>query len=90
MVGPESVLRRPIDLRIRRFRGKLLVSRREETVELEDSSALLFRGVDGVCSVNDLAALLVEEYGIDHELALADTVEFIQELVDGGFVEVGG
>ena len=79
-----------LDARVRRFRGALLVAVGEETVELADSAAFLFRAVDGVRTVADIGALLAEEYDVPAAEAVEDTAEFVAELVDSGILELGG
>lgn len=79
----------PIQVRVRRFRGKLRAARGEVAIELDGSSAILFAGIDGRRSVAQIAELLVAEYDIPHDMALADTAEFLSGLIDAKFVELG-
>jgi Coenzyme PQQ synthesis protein D (PqqD) len=48
--------------------------------ELNDTGSFLWRHVDGRRTAEDLAALLVEQYDVTPETALADTLELLEEL----------
>lgn len=48
--------------------------------ELNDTGSLLWRSVDGRRSAEELAALLAEQYDVTAEVALADTLELLDEL----------
>jgi hypothetical protein len=48
--------------------------------ELNDTGSFLWRNIDGRRTAEDLAALLVEQYDVAHETALADTLELLEEL----------
>jgi Coenzyme PQQ synthesis protein D (PqqD) len=48
--------------------------------ELNDTGSFLWRNIDGRRTAEDLAALLVEQYDVTQEAALADTLELLEEL----------
>ena len=48
--------------------------------ELNDTGSLLWRSIDGRRSAEDLAALLAEQYEVSARVALADTLELLDEL----------
>lgn len=48
--------------------------------ELNDTGSLVWRNIDGHRKAEDLAALLVAEYEVTSEAALADTLSLLQEL----------
>jgi len=48
--------------------------------ELNDTGSFLWRNIDGRRTAEDLAALLVEQYDVARETALADTLELLEEL----------
>lgn len=48
--------------------------------ELNDTGSLVWRNIDGLRSAEDLAALLVAEYEVTREIALADTLSLLDEL----------
>ena len=58
-------------------------------MRLNESGALLWNKCieSGAVDKNELSAALVEEYGIDGELASADAERFIDSLVKNGLVE---
>lgn len=53
---------------------------------LNRSAALVWRGVDGRRSVNDLAALVAAAYGIPAAAARADTLDCLTALTGAGLV----
>jgi len=57
-------------------------------ISLNSSAAFLWQSVDGKdYSVEDLAKLLVEEYGIDMELALKDSAAIAEKWIEAGIAE---
>lgn len=57
-------------------------------ISLNSSAAYLWEAVqDKEFSVEDLAQLLIDEYGIDRELALKDSASIAQAWIEAGIVE---
>jgi hypothetical protein len=48
--------------------------------ELNDTGSFVWRNIDGHRKAEELAALLVEQYDVTHEIALADTLSLLEEL----------
>jgi len=48
--------------------------------ELNDTGSFVWRNIDGHRTAEDLAALLVEQYDVTREVALADTFALLEEL----------
>jgi hypothetical protein len=48
--------------------------------ELNDTGSLIWRSIDGRRNAEELAALLVDEYDVTMEVALADTLALLEEL----------
>ncbi|GAC1630972.1 MAG: hypothetical protein NVS9B14_02230 [Candidatus Acidiferrum sp.] len=48
--------------------------------ELNDTGSLVWRNIDGHRNAEELAALLVAEYEVTEEIALADTLSLLEEL----------
>jgi len=48
--------------------------------ELNDTGSFVWRNIDGRRTAEDLAALLVEQYEVTRETALADTLSLFEEL----------
>jgi Coenzyme PQQ synthesis protein D (PqqD) len=78
----DTVPRRSPVVRIRKFRGALLVGGSEHMLELNGSAEFVFRRIDGVHSIGDIARLVQDTYGIPWHSALQDVEELIHELVD--------
>ena len=48
--------------------------------ELNDTGSFVWKNIDGQRKAEDLAALLVEQYEVTLETALADTLSLLEEL----------
>jgi coenzyme PQQ synthesis protein D (PqqD) len=48
--------------------------------ELNDTGSFVWRNIDGRRKAEDLASLLVEQYDVSEEVALADTLSLLEEL----------
>ena len=83
----QRVPRRTLGIRIRRVRGDFLLGDADRTMLLSGPAQFLFSSLDARRSVADVARLLAAEYGIDEEEALADTTDFLEDLVSRGIVE---
>lgn len=80
---PESwVPSLPADIRFRRMRGKMLVARHDKSVELDEVGAALFSRIDGETSVEAIADSFREVFEVDAGVAVADTRQFLAQLVD--------
>lgn len=57
-------------------------------LSLNSSAAFLWKGIQGLESfqIEDMANLLVGEYGIDYELALKDSRALVAKWIDAGIV----
>lgn len=77
---------RNLDIRTRNLRGKLLVALGATAFELDDVAGYIFRHIDGVSTMDEIAAMVAAEYGIPHDLALADSAEFVAGLQATGMV----
>jgi hypothetical protein len=76
------------DVRVRRYRGVLLLARAEDTLELSDVAAFVWRNLDGQTSLADLAHAVATEYSIDHDTAYADCAQLIRSLTAAGMVDL--
>jgi Coenzyme PQQ synthesis protein D (PqqD) len=81
---------RSLDARVRNFRGKLLVASGERSVELDEVGAYIFRNIDGVSSMRQIADKVASEYCVSQDLALADGCEFVTMLAALGIVGASG
>lgn len=79
-LSADTVPRRRATVRMRNYRGTLLVGSGEYTLELTDSAALVFRCVDGTRSIGEIATCLAEAYDVSWDIAVQDVAELIDEL----------
>lgn len=56
-------------------------------VTLNESGEILWNRLAEGAEINDLVAVLIEEYGIDETTARADALEFISKIEGEGFIE---
>ncbi|CAM5474472.1 PqqA binding protein [Streptomyces avidinii] len=76
------------DIRVRKIRGVLVVAVPEQAFELGETTAFIWKRIDGARSVERIGELLAEEYEIDVDTAVEDTIEVLAELVEYGAVRV--
>lgn len=76
----------PPDVRFRRLRGKMLLARQDDGVELNEVGASIFRLIDGDTGVASIAAAISSEYDIDGQTALTDVQEFLAQLAELGIL----
>jgi hypothetical protein len=77
-----------VDVRSRRYRGTLLLARGEESLELSDVAAFVWRLLDGRTSLADVASAVAAEYAIDQDTACADCRELIESLAAAGMLDL--
>lgn len=80
--------RRRLGIWLRRQGGLIQVGYRDSAVELSDTARMLFENADGDRTLRQLADLLVAEYGISPEEALADTAEFVDSMIERRFMVI--
>ncbi|MEV4330986.1 PqqD family protein [Streptomyces sp. NPDC049597] len=83
-----SVVRRSSDIRVRKFRGSLLVARADSTLELDEVAEFIFKRLDGAMTVREIGEQLSAEYDVSAEEATADSIELLSELLASGMVSV--
>jgi HEAT repeat protein len=81
---PASVPKRRLDARVRNYRGVTMVAGGDESFELSETAAFVWRSLDDERSVDDIARLLGDEYDVDHETALTDVTELLTVLARAG------
>jgi hypothetical protein len=86
--APTDLIVPRLDVRVRRRDGTVFLGYGEQAVELSDVAAFLWSSIDGKRTVDELARLLVEEYGVDTEAAGADLGEFLAFLQQYDFVNI--
>jgi pyrroloquinoline quinone biosynthesis protein D len=77
-----------LDVRMRNYRGTLLLARAEQSLELTDVAAFVWRLLDGQRSLEDVAKAVATEYAIDYDTAYTDCSELVEALADAGMLDV--
>ncbi len=85
--GPESVPRRNLNARMRKFRGKLIVASGPHAVELDEIGAFVFQRVDGSRTVLAIARQLAGEYDVSVEVAAEDIGDLLGQLAETDMVD---
>ena len=85
-----TIYRRRSDVRFRVMDGEAVVLRQDdaEVVVLNEVGTRILQLVDEGGSVDQIVALLLEEFEVGEEELRADTVEFLRDMVDTGILEV--
>ncbi|MCT9088891.1 PqqD family protein [Streptomyces sp. ASQP_92] len=87
-VGPATVAALPLNVKIRNHRGKTIVGGYQHFFELTESAAYIWRQIDGIRTVTDIARLIAEEYDIDQETVIEDVVELFTELAEHDVIKI--
>ncbi|MER5557162.1 PqqD family protein [Streptomyces sp. NPDC002506] len=87
-VGPATVAALPLNVKIRNHRGKTIVGGYRHFYELTESAAFIWRQIDGVRTVSDIARLIAEEYDIDQATVVGDVVELFTELAEHDVIKI--
>jgi Coenzyme PQQ synthesis protein D (PqqD) len=77
---PEAVPAPRLGVRVRNYRGTILVGWADRVFELTEVAGFLWARIDGVRSVRELAAAVAAEYQVDDAVVLADVAEAIADL----------
>ncbi|MFI1284710.1 PqqD family protein [Streptomyces sp. NPDC020858] len=88
VVGPASVASLPLNVKIRNHRGTTVVGGYRHFFELTDSAAHIWRQIDGIRTVDDIATLIALEYDIDRESVVEDIIELFSELAAHDVVKI--
>lgn len=78
---------RPL-VRVRNFRGKLLVAGATAAVELSETAAFIYDAIDGERTVTDLGARVADEYDVPLEVAVTDVAELVAELSEADLIDL--
>ncbi|MFE2970161.1 PqqD family protein [Streptomyces sp. NPDC059340] len=79
--GSSPVPRIPLNVRLRRHRGRHLAIGYEHALELSSTAVFIWSQIDGTTDVVDIARAVSDEYAIDTETALEDVRSLLDELV---------
>jgi len=56
--------------------------------ELNESSVLIYQGIQASLSESELIASLTQEYAIEYETAKADTLEILQQFLSNNIIQL--
>ncbi|MGW8725180.1 PqqD family protein [Streptomyces sp. NPDC055808] len=87
-VGPATVASLPLNVKIRNHRGKTIVGGYQHFYELTESATFIWRQIDGVRTVADIAQVIADEYDIDQATVVDDVVELFTELAEHEVIKI--
>jgi hypothetical protein len=87
VIGPDTVVKRALDARVRRIGDKQLVARGQAVMELNEVAAVVWRLADGDRTVRQISDEVVAEYDVSPDEALADVVAFLTEMTGADFMK---
>ena len=89
-ITPSVVFQRRKDVRYRIIDGEAVVIRQEagEVLGINNVGARLLELVDGEMPVREIIDALAREYEAERSVLEEDAIEFLQELVGAGLIEV--
>jgi hypothetical protein len=85
-VVPDPVPRIPLNVRLRRHRGRDLAAGYQYTLELSPTAVFIWRQINGKATVSDISRSVSEEYDVDLDTARSDVRELLDELVEHDLV----
>ncbi|MEV8511990.1 PqqD family protein [Dactylosporangium sp. NPDC051484] len=90
MVGPDTVPRRRLGARVRKYRGKLFVATADRALELDECAEFVFRQVDGSRTVRQIGEQVAVTYGISLDRAVRDSAGLLVELAGHQIMDIDG
>jgi pyrroloquinoline quinone biosynthesis protein D len=83
-----SVPVRQLEVRTRKYRGRLFIARYDHVFELNGTAEFLFKQIDGISTVRQIAQRIVDRYRIGLSEAVAETREFMAPLVAAQIIQL--
>ena len=89
---PSAVVRRGNRALAEQVAGEtvLLDAEGDVYLRLNPSGTRLWEALESPTTVAELASVLERQYGLEPDVALADTVAFVAEMSERGLIEAGG
>lgn len=89
---PSTVVRRGNRALAEQVGGEtvLLDAEGDVYLRLNPAGTRLWEALEHPTAVSDLASMLERMYGLDPQVALADTVAFVLDMSERGLIEAGG
>jgi hypothetical protein len=85
-VTPDPIPHIPLNVRLRRHRGRHLAVGYQHTLELSPTAVFVWQQINGTATVSDISRALSEEYDVDTETARSDVRELLDELIEHDLV----
>ena len=88
--GPDTRIMRLADIAWRMVdeEAVLVNVKKDEVIHLDPVGSFIWSRMDGQASMQEIADAVVEEFEIDLETALEDSLDFARHLLEQGAVEV--
>lgn len=85
---PDAVPRRRLEVRARKYRGRLFVASSVDTLELDNAGEFVFRQIDGTATVRQIAERIAETYHVDLAEAMTDSAHLLARLATANVVDI--
>jgi hypothetical protein len=82
----EAVVAPAVGVRVRNFRGRILLARIDQVAQLEEVGSFIWRQLDGVRTVGQVGDVVAQEYDVAPGEARADALELLADLAGLGLV----
>jgi hypothetical protein len=83
-----SVLCHGSYIQVRKYRGSLIVALDDNALELDEVTEFVFRRLDGETTVRHIAEAVAAAYEVPVDVAAADSIEVLADLLADGYVQV--
>lgn len=81
-----SMPQRQLTVMMHELQGRKVLIKRDRTFEVDEVGLFIWDLCDGAHTVEDIANAVTDAYDIDHQTALNDCREFIEELTHIGLL----
>lgn len=82
----DTVVKRPMTTRVRKFRGKLLLANSSTAYELDEVGAFVIGRVDGRTSVGGIGEKVAAQWDVTVDVATTDVIDMLAPLVENGLI----
>jgi len=83
-----SVVCHASDIRVRKYRGSLLVAWDDDALQLDEVAEFIFKRLDGTATVRHIGEAVAAAYDVSVDEATADSIKLLSDLLAAGYVHV--
>jgi hypothetical protein len=79
---------RRMEVRVRKYRGRLFIACRDRAFELNGPAEFIFKQIDGTSTLQQIAHRIADRYQVKVAEAMADSHEFLTRLSAAGIIRI--